>query len=251
MTNPLVSIIMPVYNSEKVLKAAIDSVLQQTYANWELIIVDDKSTDQSLAIIQTYTAQKTNIILIEQAENSGAAISRNKGIAKAKGKYIAFLDADDIWLPEKLALQIAFMEKNQSALTCTYYSTMQQDGTPFKSIIKAPDRITYHQLLKNNTIGCLTAVYNVEICGKQYMPEIRKRQDYGLWLNILRAGYIAETIPLVLAQYRFGADSLSQNKWKVLGYNWELLRKHQQLSVFKSLYYFTCFLWNKTFKYLK
>ena len=92
---------MPVYNSEKVLKAAIDSVLQQTYANWELIIVDDKSTDQSLAIIQTYTAQKTNIILIEQAENSGAAISRNKGIAKAKGKYIAFLDADDIWLPEK------------------------------------------------------------------------------------------------------------------------------------------------------
>lgn len=251
MTSPLVSVIMPVYNSANVLKDAIDSVLQQTYTYWELIIIDDKSSDQSVSIIQEYCAKYPNITLIQQITNSGAAITRNAGVKQAKGKYLAFLDADDCWLPEKLAVQITFMENNHSALSCTYYTTINAAGKALNTIIKAPDRITYHQLLKNNTIGCLTAVYNVELCGKQYFPDIRKRQDYGLWLNILRAGHVAETVPLVLAKYRIGAASLSQNKWKVLSYNWEILRKHQQLSVFKSIYYFSCFLWNKTFKYLQ
>ena len=250
MTNPRVSIIMPVYNSEKYLPDAIQSVLNQTYTNWELIVIDDCSTDSSFNYVKQIAATHTQIIPLQLPTNSGAAVARNLGIDYANGKYIAFLDADDLWLPEKLKIQVDFMEKNNSAISCTFYAVLNEAGQPTNKIITAPPKITYKQLLKNNTIGCLTAMYNVLVCGKQKMPLIRKRQDYGLWLNILKAGHTAETIPEVLAQYRTGADSLSGNKLKVLSYNWELLRKHQQLSFFSAAYYFSCFLWNKTFKYL-
>ena len=150
MINPLVSIIMPVYNSEKYLPDAIQSVFNQTYTDWELIIIDDCSTDSSYNFVKQIAATHPQIIPLQLTTNSGAAVARNLGIDKAGGKYIAFLDADDLWLPEKLNMQVAFMEKNNSAITCTYYAVLNNEGIPTNKIITAPAKITYKQLLKNN-----------------------------------------------------------------------------------------------------
>lgn len=251
MINPLVSVIMPVYNSAKYLHEAVDSVLAQSYAHWELLMVNDCSTDSSAEKMKSFSEQDQRIKTFHLSKNSGAAAARNLAIQNAQGKYIAFLDADDLWMPEKLAQQISYMEQHQNVLSYSWYYTMNPDGSKQDKIIKAPAIVSYEDLLRNNTIGCLTAVYNAELLGKMEMPLIRKRQDYGLWLNILRKGYMAHGIQEPLAIYRTGMDSLSKNKLKVLSYNWELLRRHQQLPFITASYYFLCFLWNKTFKYLK
>jgi len=250
MINPQVSIIMPIYNSEKYLADAVKSVIAQTYSFWELILIDDNSSDGSKKNAEHFKSAEPRIKLICLNTNSGAAVARNAGILMATGKYIAFLDADDLWLPEKLEHQVHFMENSGIALSCTWYKAIAHDGNELNKIIKSQPNISYKQLLKSNTIGCLTAMYNVEVCGIQLMPLIRKRQDYGLWLNILKSGHQAACIPQVLAVYRTGANSLSNNKFSVLKYNWQLLRKHQGLSFFESLYYFCCNLLNKIFKYL-
>lgn len=250
MTDPLVSVIMPVHNAEKYLQQAVDSIKGQTYLHWELWMVNDHSSDNSASIMQQLAASDARIHAIHLDSNKGSAFARNIGIEKAAGKYVAFLDADDMWKPEKLAVQVDHMNKNNSVLSCTAYDTMQSDGQAMGRIIGVKKEVRYRQLLKNNTIGCLTVMYDAEKLGKQYMPDIRKRQDYGLWLQILRQGHHAMGINQVLATYRVGMDSLSGNKWRVLRYNWELLRKHEQLSLFASAYYFFCFLWNKTFKYI-
>lgn len=250
MAEPLVSVIMPVYNSERFLEDAIHSVINQIYLNWELWLVDDNSSDNSKQIISNFTAIDKRIKSIFLTTNSGAAISRNTAISRSEGKYIAFLDADDIWLPEKLLNQINFMEMNERSFTFTSYAIMNENGKDLKKTISAPKTVLYKQLLKNNTIGCLTAIYNSEKLGKMLMPEIRKRQDYGLWLNILKKGVIGYGLQETLAMYRTGETSLSNKKTNVLKYNWILLRKHQHLSFFASLYYFICFIFNKTIKYL-
>ncbi len=251
MVEPLVSIIMPVYNSERFLEDAIRSVINQIYLNWELWLIDDNSSDNSKQIISNFTAIDKRIKSILLTVNSGAAIARNTAITRSVGKYIAFLDADDIWLPEKLLNQINFMEMNERSFTFTSYAIMDENGKDLKRTIAAPETVRYKQLLKNNTLGCLTAVYNSEKLGKMLMPEIRKRQDYGLWLNILKKGVIGYGLQETLAMYRTGDTSLSNKKMNVLKYNWILLRKHQHLSFFVTLYYFIFFLFNKTLKYLK
>lgn len=251
MVEPLVSIIMPVYNSERFLEDAIRSVINQIYLNWELWLIDDNSSDNSKQIISNFTAIDKRIKSILLTVNSGAAIARNTAITRSEGKYIAFLDADDIWLPEKLLNQINFMEMNERSFTFTSYAIMDENGKDLKRTIAAPETVRYKQLLKNNTLGCLTAVYNSEKLGKMLMPEIRKRQDYGLWLNILKKGVIGYGLQETLAMYRTGDTSLSNKKMNVLKYNWILLRKHQHLSFFVTLYYFIFFLFNKTLKYLK
>ncbi|HMZ89812.1 MAG TPA: glycosyltransferase family 2 protein [Chitinophagales bacterium] len=250
MTEPTVSVIMPVYNAAKYLQQAVDSVKSQTYANWELWMVNDKSTDNSAEIMSQLASGDARIHAIHLENNSGSAHARNIAIAQAKGKYIAFLDADDQWKPEKLKLQVAFMQQHNAVLSHTAYDTISASNESLHREIHVNAKVTYRQLLKNNTIGCLTAMYNAEALGKQFMPDLRKRQDYGLWLQILRNGRVAYGLDEVLATYRVGMDSLSGNKWRVLRYNWMLLRKHEQLSLISSTYYFLCFLWNKTFKYL-
>ena len=251
MAEPLVSVIMPVYNSERFLEDAIRSVMNQVYMNWELWLIDDNSSDNSRQIISSFTGIDKRIKSIFLATNSGTAITRNTAILKSEGKYIAFLDADDIWLSEKLIQQINFMEMNERSFTFSWYTTMDENGKDLKKTISAPKTVNYRQLLKNNTIGCLTAVYNSEKLGKMLMPEMRKRQDYGLWLNILKTGVIGYGLQEPLAIYRIGATSLSNKKTNVLRYNWILLRKHQNLSFFVALYYFSCFIFNKSIKYLK
>jgi glycosyltransferase involved in cell wall biosynthesis len=236
MRNKLVSIITPLYNSGDFISETIDSILSQTYQNWELIIVDDCSIDNGVKIVKKYQENNDNIKLVQLSKNSGAAVARNKGIKKAKGKYIAFLDSDDLWHPEKLEKQISFMEKNDYAFTYTNYQKISESGGFTDVIVESPSKLDYKKALHTNYIGCLTTIYDTKKLGKVYMPEIRKRQDYGLWLKILKKvnGYgLNEN----LAYYRVRDNSVSANKFKLIKYNWRLYRDIENLSVLRSSYY--------------
>ena len=233
----LVSIITPCYNAEKFIAECIASVQKQTYSNWEMLIVDDCSTDHSVEFIETFQKNDKRIKLIQLEVNSGAAISRNKAIEQAKGNYMAFLDADDMWMPSKLELQILFMQKNEYAFTYTSYEEIDETGhfLKLKPIIKP--QLNYRDLWAANRIGCLTAVYDVKQLGKIYMPNIRKRQDYALWLTILKRPHICcFGLNEVLSQKRVIKSSISSNKLEMLYWNYMMFRKTQHYGVIKSLY---------------
>ncbi|MGE6454285.1 glycosyltransferase family 2 protein [Shewanella baltica] len=229
---PLVSIIMPSYNSAKTIAHSIESVLKQNYTNWELLITDDKSIDETISIINEYVTKDKRISLFKNDQNLGAGGSRNRSIKEAKGKYIAFLDSDDVWLTDKLFIQIDYMQKNNVALSYTWYQKFGNDGDG--GFVQPKLNITYQQLLYSNIIGCLTAVYDAEILGKRYMPLIRKRQDMGLWLNILNDIDMAFGIPQVLAKYRVDSG-MTQNKLNVLKWQWSFYREVVGLSFLQSV----------------
>ncbi|MFN0276400.1 MAG: glycosyltransferase family 2 protein [Chitinophagales bacterium] len=249
MQEPLVSIITPVFNAEAWLETCIQSVFVQTYSNWELLLADDSSTDSSREIMEIFTGTDIRVKAFFLGKNSGTAVARNLAIEKAKGKYIAFLDADDTWKKNKLAVQVKEMEENNLLFTFSDYEVMNTSGMSLEKIIKCPKTITYRQLLKHNSIGCLTAMYNAEKLGKIYMPDITKRQDYGLWLSILRGGITGYGIQQNLACYRISPNSLSGNKFSVAKYNWVILRKYEKLNFISAVYYFCWFLGAKAFKY--
>ncbi len=252
-SEPLVSIITPVYNRSATLNANIESVMSQTYSNWEMILVDDCSIDDSVKIIEGFSKLDERIKLIQLTENSGAAVARNKAIEMAAGRFIAFLDSDDLWKSNKLKTQVEFALKSKVALTHTTYEWMDGDGKSMGKIIRAPKQLDYKAMLKSNYIGCLTAMYDTEIIGeKVYMPEVEKRQDYALWLRILRAGHSALFIDESLAYYRVGHDSLSSNKMETILYYYKILREIEGIGRLKSAYYFTIYLFNAFRKfYLK
>lgn len=233
----LVSIITPCYNAAKYLSQCIGSVQEQTYSNWEMLIVDDSSTDHSVEVIKTFQKNDERIKLIQLNTNSGAAISRNKAIENAQGDYMAFLDADDMWFSNKLELQIVFMQKNNYAFTYSSYEEIDETGhfLKLKPIFKS--HLNYRDLLTANRVGCLTAVYDVKQLGKMYMPNIRKRQDYALWLTILKQPHIyCFGLNEVLSQKRVIKSSISSNKFEMLYWNFVMFRKTQKYSIVKSLY---------------
>lgn len=232
-----VSIITPSYNSLQYIGRTIDSILQQTYKNWELLIIDDCSTDDSCTVIQKYVDQDSRIKLIKLEQNSGAAVARNTGIENATGRFIAFLDSDDTWHPEKLEQQVSFMLKNDYAFTYTQYHQVNENGDTVGELY-FPSRTNYHNLLKTCVIGCLTAMYDTHKIGKVYFPLIRKRQDFALWLKILKQVDYAYCVPQDLASYTVRSDSISANKWKAAQYNWRLYRNIEKLNIFSSIYYF-------------
>lgn len=236
MRKNLVSIITPLYNSEEFISETIESVSAQSYKNWEMLIIDDCSNDNGVNIVKKYQQNNDNIKLVQLSKNSGAAVARNEGIKLSTGRYIAFLDSDDLWHPEKLEKQISFMKKNDYAFTYTNYQKMSESGGLIDVIVKSPSKLNYKKALHTNYIGCLTAIYDTEKLGKLYMPEIRKRQDYGLWLKILKKvdGYGLDEN---LAYYRVRNNSVSANKFKLIKYNWRLYRDIENLSILKSSYY--------------
>lgn len=238
--NNLVSIITPVHNSEMFLEECIRSVLSQTYKNWELILIDDCSTDNSIHIINQY---KTNakIKLIKQSENTGAGIARNKGIQAAKGDYISFLDADDYWLKDKLEKQINFMKAHKYSFSYSQYYEINESHRS-KKIVLSPPRVDYQKMLDNDYIGCLTAIYDCRKLGKMYMPPIRKRQDWILWISILKKIDYAHGLQEPLAYYRVGNSSLSNNKIKLLKYNFNVFHKELSMPFFKSIFMMINFL---------
>jgi len=232
----LVSIIMPLYNSEKYLKEAIESVINQSYQNWELIIVDDKSTDSSLEIVKTYTKEEQRICLILLKSNSGPTQARNRAIEEAKGKYIAFLDSDDMWLPNKLQCQIEFMNTHDLMLTYAAYETMDEYSN-YINTRPCLQKITYNDMLKSNHIGNLTGMYDVDFFGKVYLEEVG-HEDYVLWLHLLKKIEYTKGITEVLARYRIVDSSVSSNKFKVLKWQWNIYRDIEKINFLKSSYYF-------------
>ncbi|MFU1633702.1 glycosyltransferase family 2 protein [Aeromonas veronii] len=243
-----VSIIMPSFNSGMTINDSINSVLLQTYKNWELIITDDCSTDNTFEIINNFAVRDNRIIVIKNQFNSGAGFSRNQSIERSTGKYIAFLDADDIWLPNKLSKQVAYMEQTGALFTYSSYQKLSDEG--LGGIVKVPNRVTYNQLLRGCVIGCLTAMFNAERLGRQTMPLIRKRQDFGLWLQLLKQCHEAHGIQEVLAQYRTDSG-MSQNKINAARYQWLLYREVLDLNLFQSAWYFGWYAINGFIKYRK
>ena len=246
--NNLVSIITPSYKSEKFIFKTIDSVLSQTYKNWEMIIVDDVSPDNSNEIIEEYCKKDERIKLIKLEKNSGPAVARNRAIEEANGKYIAFLDADDLWKHGKLEKQIKFMQKNNLAFTYSSYDLIDEEGNNLGNFM-TKDTISYEGMLKTCSVGCLTAIYDTEKLGKVYMPLIRKRQDYGLWLKILKEIGTTNGMPESLATYRILENSVSSNKFKAAQYQWKIYREVEELDIFRSMYYFVQYAYYGVMKY--
>ncbi len=235
----LVSVITPAYNAEQFIAETIESVQNQTYEHWEMIIVDDQSTDQTVPIIQQYEQLDERIKLVQLEENSGSAVARNTAMDHAQGRYLAFLDSDDCWLPEKLSKQIAFMQENDLAFTFTKYVRMTENGQETNGISAAPIKVGYDDLMKHCVIGCLTVVLDRDKIGDERMVNIRTRQDYAFWLAITKKGFYAYGLPEVLAQYRLVANSISSNKLKAAKQNWYLYRHIEKQPLYKAIWYFS------------
>jgi glycosyltransferase involved in cell wall biosynthesis len=197
----LTSIIMPSYNSSDYIEASIESIVRQTVGDWELLVSDDGSTDATLSVVERFVRSESRIRLITNGGNRGAALARNAAIEAAQGRYIAFLDSDDLWKPEKLERQIAFMREHDLAFTFSSYDRIDEVGN-YINLHHVDKAVSYHDLLKTCVIGCLTAVYDAGKLGKVYMPDIRKRQDFGLWLRLLKKVDRAVPLSESLAQYR-------------------------------------------------
>lgn len=237
---PLVSIVTPVFNSAIFLSSAIESVQNQTYKTWEHILVDDGSEDNSVAIIEKYAANDKRIKLLRLTFNQGSGPARNLAIKAAKGKYIAFLDSDDIWVPERLEKHIEFMLDNSLAVSHASYGYIKENGKVFrKPYLVSNMPVDYNYLLKHTDISCLTAIFDQEIIGKFYMPDLRRKQDYALWLSILKNGNVS--VPFnryeILAYYRQRKGSATNNKWLLLIKHFLFLRRQEKLNIYKSIKY--------------
>ena len=237
MQESKVSIIIPVYNAEKFIGKTMESVLNQTYKNWEMLIFNDKSKDNSLKIIKKYSEKDERIKVIDSKENVGVVTARNKLTEIATGEFIAFLDADDYWREEKLEKQIKFMKEQNALISCTEYTRVTEDEKEINDII-IKEIITYEDMLKNNYLGCLTVIYNANKLGKRYFKERKKNEDYVLWLEIVKETKIIFGLKENLAFYRVLNNSRSSNKIKVAKDRWEVYRKIERLSLLKSIYYF-------------
>lgn len=243
----LVSVITPTFNSAKFVSETIQSVISQDYNNWEMIVIDDHSSDNTVEIVHSWIEKDKRIRLLTNSENLGPAITRNRGIENAKGRYIAFLDSDDLWQPQKLSQQISFMNENQVALCYTSYKIIDEQNN-FLGDFYPPSTVDYDHLLKTCSIGCLTVIYDTKKTGKEYMPLIKKRQDYGLWLKILRKKHKAMGMQALLAVYRKRVHSISSNKFKAAFYQWKIYRKFEKLNIFKSIFYFIFYAYYGTLK---
>ncbi|MBT2728959.1 glycosyltransferase family 2 protein [Bacillus sp. ISL-75] len=238
-TEAAVSIITPTYNASKFITETIHSVKEQTFTNWEMIIVDDCSLDNTVDIVKQEMVHDSRIKLFELKENSGPANARNRAIAAAKGNYLAFLDSDDLWLPQKLERQVVFMEKNDLAFSYTDYRIMNENGDKTDVVFRAPPKLEYKSLLKNTMIGTLTVLLDKRKVGAVQMPLQKDcSEDYGLWLSILSKGIHAYGLNEELAIYRKCVHSLSSNKLKSAQKTWNTYRKVQKINIAAALWYF-------------
>lgn len=237
MSEKLVSIIMPTYNCANFIARTLDSVQAQTYKNWELIIVDDRSEDNTKEIVDEYIKNDSRISYHLLDANSGAAVARTTAMNLAKGSYMAFLDSDDIWMPEKLERQIKWMTDNGYAFSCTAYEQIDEKDNSLNRVIKTVKKTDYNRLLLDCPVGNSTVVYDVEKMGKFEVPNIRKRNDDALWLQMLKKEPYIWGMPDVLMRYRVRKNSISSNKFKVIKYHWILYRNIEHLSVIRSAFH--------------
>ena len=235
METPLVSIITPSFNSEKFIASTIRSVQDQTYSNWELLIVDDCSTDNTERIVADFTQNDNRIKFYKLTKNSGAGVARNQAVQMAGGKFIAFLDSDDVWKPEKLSKQTNYLISNNLPFTFSFYDCIDEEGNPINKRVEAPKTLTYFQLFFCNFVGNLTGIYDVDYFGKIPISGIRKRQDWMVWLTVLKKIRKAQPIPESLAFYRVRKDSISASKFLLLQHNFTVYRLFHKFNVFVSL----------------
>lgn len=232
----LVSIIMPTYNCGKFIERTIDSIINQTYDNWELIVVDDCSKDDTEKVLKKYKKDKRiNYIKLEQ--NSGAAVARTESMKRAKGNYMAFLDSDDLWYPEKLEKQLKFMKDNNYDFSCTAYEQIDENDNPLNKVIKTRTKANYNRILLDCPVGNSTVMYNVDTLGKFEVPNIRKRNDDALWLQIIKKAKYIYGMEDVLMKYRIRQNSISSNKLSLVKYHWQLYREIEHLSVIRSIFH--------------
>jgi teichuronic acid biosynthesis glycosyltransferase TuaG len=241
----LVSIITPSFNSEKFIAGTIQSVQNQTYHNWEMIIVDDCSSDKTVSIAEYFANNDNRITVYKLDKNSGTGIARNTGLEKASGKYIAFLDADDLWKPNKLEIQINFLRNNNLPFTFSFYDCINEQGTELNKRVEAPRNLAYRQLFFCNYVGNLTGIYDVNYFGKIAISSIRKRQDWMLWLTILKKVKSANPIAESLAFYRIRENSISASKVNLLQHNFTVYRRFHGFNLVLSLLCMTGFLFTQ------
>lgn len=237
--NKLISIVVPVYNADKYIEETIESVQKQEYQEWELLLVDDYSMDKSISIMEKYMDKDSRIRILKQASNQGAWAARNRGVKEAKGRYLAFLDADDIWEVEKLNKTKAFMEKENTSFAFTSYEFANEEGIGNGNIAHVPSELSYRQALKNTIIFTSTVMIDLNGIEKEkiYMKQV-KSEDTATWWSILREGQIAYGLDEVLVRYRRPKKSLSSNKLEAVSRIWNLYRKEEKLSVLYSCYNF-------------
>ncbi len=238
----LVSVIMPAYNCEAFISEAIQSVINQTYPNWELLIIDDASVDAGPEIMQSWRDQDSRIHFLRNKENKGTHHTRNKGIEASTGKFIAFLDADDRWKHDKLEKQLKLMDEENLSACFSSYDLIDENGNPANKKIEALPVMNYEKLLKANYVGNLTGMFDVSQLGKIYAPDIRKRQDWALWLEVIKAGGPMIGIKESLAYYRIRKGSISNNKIAMLKYNFSVYHKVLGYNFFNSCWRMLVFL---------
>jgi len=235
-----VSIITPSWNSEKYIKKTIESVQNQTYSNWEMIIVDDCSSDNTVKIVQEILKKDPRVRILKQNTNGGAAKARNRSLNEATGRYVAYLDADDIWKPSKLEKQIQFMNEHKCGFSCASYEVIDDEGNALNKEVHMLPSVDYVGFLTNNLLQTVGIIVDTSIVDKKYlvMPDIRRRQDAATWLQVLKAGYKCYGLNEVLAEYRRAENSLSSNKIKAVKGVWSLYRDIEKLSLPFSCYCF-------------
>lgn len=233
----LISIITPTYNCGKFIGETIESVINQTYENWEMIIVDDCSKDNTKDIVNKYAQNDDRIKYYLLEKNSGAAIARTKAMELANGNYMAFLDSDDLWVEDKLEKQLKFMKENNFNFVCTEYEQIDEQRNPLGKIIKVRDKANYNRVLLDCPVGNSTVMYNVKAMGKFQVPNIRKRNDDALWLKMLKKEEYIHGMKEVLMKYRIRENSISSNKLDLVKYHWYLYREIENLSVIRSIFH--------------
>lgn len=247
----LVSIITPVYNAERFISETIVSVIKQSYTNWEMILVNDCSQDNSVEIIEGFAKEDKRIKLINLAENSGAAVARNTGIENAKGRYIAFVDSDDCWSESKLTEQLVFMQEKQVGFTYTDLALINELGEVLKDRVNVPASFSYSELLKNTAIACSTVVIDRELIGDFRMPPVRKGQDTATWLMLMRERKVkAYGLQEVHNYYRQVQGSISSDRIGALKRTWNTYYNLEKLPLPKAVYYFSHYVLNAVLRRL-
>lgn len=244
---PLVSVITPSYNSLFFILETIKSVQAQSYSNWEMLIVDDHSQDCSVQEIRAFTKNDERIKLITLSQNGGAAKARNIALKEAQGDYIAFLDSDDLWFPNKLQAQVAFMQKRNLAFSFTSYTLISEEGNPLGIEVNVPKTVDYKDLMGNTIIGCLTVMLDRNQIKHIQMPIIQP-EDTALWLILLKQGFQAHGLPKVLSKYRIVSNSTSRFKVRAAYRYWRLIRIQEKLNFVKANYYFSKYAYNAYIK---
>lgn len=234
--NPKVSIIVPLYNTKKLLSETIESVLSQTYTNWEMIIVDDCSTDGSYEYAMTFSEKDQRIQVYKLDCNSGPGAATKYGFEKAKGEMIAFLDSDDLWMPVKLERQIKYMTDHQYEFTCTDYEQINEKSSRIGRTIRCKERADYKSVLRICPVGSSTVMITSDLLRKVDIPTIRKNNDYSLWLRILKIYPYVYGMQETFMLYRVWPQSISYNKFKKIKYSWRVFREYEGFSVMFSLF---------------